>query len=73
MKRLNEFLTPARRRKLYRIAYIVAPILVFYGLIGQQEAALWVGFLGAVLGATGNKVAEGHVYPVPEDENAPGE
>lgn len=51
------WLTPARRRRVYISAAAAGPILAFYGLMTQEEFALWLGFAGTVLGATGNGLA----------------
>lgn len=51
------WLTPARRRRVYISLAAAGPILAFYGLMTQEEFALWLGFGGTVLGATGNGLA----------------
>ena len=38
------------RAWLYRIGAAVVPLLVFYGVLAEDAAALWLGVLGAVLG-----------------------
>lgn len=38
------------RAWLYRISAAVVPLLVFYGVLAEDAAALWLGVLGAVLG-----------------------
>jgi hypothetical protein len=37
------------RAWIYRIATAVVPIAVFYGLLAENAAALWLGLVGAVL------------------------
>ena len=57
-------LTPKRRRWLYSVLMAAVPLLTFYGALSEQEAALWAGMVGAVLGLT---TAVAHV-PTPQDE-----
>lgn len=38
------------RAWLYRIGAAVVPLLVFYGVLAEDAAALWLGVLGAILG-----------------------
>lgn len=38
------------RGRIYVVLTWVGPLLATYGLMGEQEAALWVGLAGAVLG-----------------------
>lgn len=46
------WLTPARRQRLYVILTATVPILVVYGVVDGQSAALWVALAGAVLGTS---------------------
>lgn len=39
------------RAWLYRIGAALIPILVSYGLVAENTAALWLGLLGAILGS----------------------
>ncbi|QSB04501.1 phage holin [Natronoglycomyces albus] len=38
------------RAYIYRISIPVVALLVFYGIIAEGAAALWLGLIGAVLG-----------------------
>lgn len=40
----------ATRAYIYRILLALQPLVVFYGLATDQEAALWVGVISAVVG-----------------------
>lgn len=51
------WLTPRRRRRLYLALLAAGPLLSFYGLMSQEEFALWAGFAGTILGAGGNGLA----------------
>lgn len=53
-------LTPERRNLLYKILAAVAPLLAAYGVVSDQEAALWLTLAGALLGAGGNALAAVH-------------
>lgn len=50
MEPTTPILTPARRQWLYGIATIAVPILVIYGVVDANTAALWVALAAAVLG-----------------------
>lgn len=43
------YLTPKVRAWLYGIALAVFPILVALGILAEEDAALWVALVGAVL------------------------
>lgn len=47
---MSEYLSPAVRAYLYRIATAVAPVLVLYGVLSETEVAAFLGVLVAVLG-----------------------
>jgi hypothetical protein len=40
----------ATRAWIYRVLLAAIPIAIAYGVINEQDAALWVGLAGAVLG-----------------------
>lgn len=40
----------ATRAWIYRVLTAVVPILIAYGVIGEQVAPLWIALGGAVLG-----------------------
>lgn len=37
------------RAYIYRLGTPVGALLIFYGIISEAEAALWLGLLGAVM------------------------
>lgn len=37
------------RAYIYRLGTPVSSLLIFYGIISEAEAALWLGLLGAVM------------------------
>lgn len=47
---LSQLLTKKRRAWLYRVLTAVLPILIAYGVLDGQEAALWLALAGSVLG-----------------------
>ncbi len=63
LAKLGKLWTPAGRFRFYLVALAVAPLLIFYGIRSETEVGLWVGLLGALMGAGGNGLAVGHVYP----------
>ena len=69
--KLGKLWTPAGRFRFYLIALAVAPMLIFYGIRSETEVGLWVGLLGALMGAGGNGLAVGHVYPRATPDVAP--
>lgn len=46
---IETLLSPKARRYLYGIALCVMPLLVFYGILAEAAAPLWVALAGAVL------------------------
>ena len=59
------------RAWLYRIGAAVVPLLVFYGVLAEDAAALWLGVLGAVLGFGQATLASIHTPTRPSaDRNA---
>lgn len=66
---MSKLWTPAARFRLYLIALSIAPLLTYYGLRAETEVGLWVGLLGALMGAGGNGLATGHVDRPPTDYN----
>lgn len=49
MNRLSRALTPARRRWLYTVGLTLTPLVVFYGIATDEEAALWFALFSASL------------------------
>jgi hypothetical protein len=47
---IHPWATPARRLWLYRVATAVVPLLVAYGVLGEQEQALWLALATSVFG-----------------------
>jgi len=45
-------ISQSTRAYIYRILLAVQPLVVAYGLVTDQQAALWVGLGSAVLGLT---------------------
>lgn len=43
-------LTAKRRRRLYEVAIAGCAVAVGYGLLTSEQALLWLGLAGAVLG-----------------------
>ena len=50
MSKLNDILTPARRRRIYTVLTALVPLAILYGWLDAQAGAIWLGVLGAVLG-----------------------
>lgn len=63
-------MTAVQRRWLYGIATAAVALAVAYGLVAQDQAALWVALAAAVLSGGGNFIAGGHVTP--DDDGTPG-
>lgn len=42
--------TPAMRAWIYGVLAAAAPLAVVYGLLTEQEVALWLGVISAALG-----------------------
>ena len=57
------WLTPARRRWLYRVLLAAIPLLIMYGIIDESAAPLVIALLAAVLGLG---TADAHI-PTPEE------
>jgi len=52
------------RRHLYMVSLALIPLLVFYGLVSQDAAPLWIALIGAVVAPT---VALNHITPNVDD------
>lgn len=46
---MNRLTSPAARTYLYGIALAVLPLLVYYGLVSDEDAPLWAALVGAIL------------------------
>lgn len=53
---MNAILTPSRRRRLYEVAIAGCAVAVGYGLVSSEDALLWLGLAGAVLGVARKNV-----------------
>ena len=58
MNRVSEFLTPKRRRYLYRVANAGLAVAVGYKVLDGQESALWLLLVNAALGMADANVPE---------------
>jgi hypothetical protein len=54
------------RAWIYRLATALVPITVFYGLLADNEAALWLGVLGAALSTGGHALASANTPTQPD-------
>lgn len=52
MKKLTDIFTPTVRAWIYRVLVSAAPLVVFYGLMTQQAAALWIALAATFLGTS---------------------
>lgn len=52
---------PELRAWLYRVLAAAGPIVVFYGLMTAEEAALWIGLGGTVLATPAGALASVNV------------
>ncbi|MFT4087408.1 MAG: hypothetical protein QM658_09685 [Gordonia sp. (in: high G+C Gram-positive bacteria)] len=50
-------LNAAARQRIYLILTFVMPVLVFYGVLGDDEVGMWLALAAAVLGAGGTVLA----------------
>ena len=50
-------MTESTRAYIYRVLTAAVPILVAYGAIAEADVAMWLGLVGAVLGAGGHALA----------------
>lgn len=63
---MNDKIPQEVRAWLYRIGAAVVPLLVFYGVLAEDAASLWLGVLGAVLGFGQAALAAVHTPTHPE-------
>jgi hypothetical protein len=62
---MTNWLQDSKHRKhLYMVSLAVIPLLVFYGLVSQDAAPLWIALIGAVVAPT---VALNHITPNVDD------
>lgn len=43
------WLTDSRRKRLYRIGGAVTALLIVYGLLSAEQAAVWIALIGAIV------------------------
>jgi hypothetical protein len=55
----------AHRAYIYRVATALVPLSVFYGLLADNEAALWLGVVGALLGTGAHALASANTSTQP--------
>ena len=60
---MNKWLSREQRKWLYGVCLTVVPLLVFYGIINQDSAPLWIALVAAILSPA---VALGNLTPEPE-------
>jgi hypothetical protein len=61
----NWLMDAKNRRHLYMVSLAVIPLLVFYGLVSQDAAPLWIALIGAVVAPT---VALKNITPNVDDQ-----
>jgi hypothetical protein len=49
---LTKYLSEQVRAWIYRVILSAQPLVVFYGLLAEQEAALWVAVISSILGVS---------------------
>ena len=60
------WLTPAVRRRIYLALSALLPLAAVYGLIDQEQAALWVTLAAAILGTGGTIMAAANTPKPPK-------
>lgn len=62
---MKKWLADAKhRRQVYMVCMAVIPLLVFYGVIAEASAPLWIAIVGAMVAPS---VALDHITPNPAD------
>jgi hypothetical protein len=61
----NWLMDAKNRRHLYMVSLAVIPLLVFYGVIAQEAAPLWIAIVGAIVAPS---VALNHITPNVDDQ-----
>lgn len=59
-------LTEKNRRWVYGIVIAALPILAAYGILGPEQAPMWVALAAAVLGVSSSSLAAANVGAEPE-------
>lgn len=60
--------SPATRRRLYIIAAAAVPLLVFYGVLTEESAPLWISLAASILGAGAHGLAAANTTPAPPED-----
>lgn len=59
--------TETQRRWVYGIVIAALPILAAYGVLGPEQAPMWVALAAAVLGVSSSALAAQNVGAEPEE------
>jgi hypothetical protein len=59
-------ISQAHRAYIYRVATAAVPLTVFYGLLADNAAALWLGLVGALLATGTNALAASNTSTKPQ-------
>ena len=65
---LKSLLSPKARAATYGIVLACSPIAIYYGLVNDTEAGLWISAIGAILGIS-NGLALSNVPGVTKDKD----
>ena len=60
-------LTEHQRKWVYGIVIAALPVLAAYGILGTDDAPMWVALAAAVLGVSSSTLAAANVGTEPED------
>lgn len=60
-------LTEHQRRWAYGIVIAALPVLAAYGILGPDQAPMWVALAAAILGVSSSTLAAANVGAEPED------
>ena len=62
---MTDWLNDSKHRKnLYMVSLAIIPLLVFYGMVSQAAAPLWIALIGAIVAPS---VALNHITPNVDD------
>jgi len=62
---LNKIMSREGRKYIYIVSLAAIPLLVFYGVISEDAAPLWIAFAGAVIAPV---MALSHLTPEDTEE-----
>jgi hypothetical protein len=54
------------RKYLYTLLVPVVAVLIYFGIVDNESAPLWIGLVTALLGVPAVEVARSKVTPVPK-------